>query len=110
MRTDGQREATKLILAFHNSAKSPQNGCTPARAWFHARRINLGINFHRDLSNLLFVQAAESCSGLLLAVLLLLVLYVLIPCNYFYKLFSDAARGSVIKIVQQLVNNELERV
>ena len=63
MRADGQRDVTKLIVALHNFAKSPKNGCTPAWSWFRARRINLGINFHHNLSNLLFVQTAESCSG-----------------------------------------------
>ena len=76
MRADGQRDVTKLIVAFHNFVESLKNGCTHAWSWFHAHRINLGINFHHKLSNLLFVQAAESCSGRIVGRFLLRVLCV----------------------------------
>ena len=110
MRADGQRIVTKLIVAFHNHAKSHKNCCTPAWSWFHAHRINLGISFHHNLSNLLSVQAAASCSGRIVGRTRTLCSACFNSMQLFFTtcLFSDAARSSVIRMVQQLVNNELE--
>jgi hypothetical protein len=108
---DGQTDVTKLIVASHNFAKSPENGCTSAWSWFHTHRINLGINFHHNLSNLLFVQAEESCSGRIVSRSCTSCSVCSNSMQLFKNcLFSDAARSSVIKMVQQLVDNELKRM